>query len=151
MASKKKNGLKNTVEIVPHVEIPKDLLLNMDKALGEARRVFTHITALGHHKGVRTPRIDIVDGGREFIVRADIPGVPRNRVRVDVTSHSLQISADRDIHKESKGKGVIHHERRHSSYKRILSLPALVEPKKFKIKMTDGVLEITIPKKPARK
>lgn len=92
------------------------------------------------------PYVDVVDRGNDVIVTADLPGVDKNDIKVDVRGDVLEISAERKTEKEEKEKGYLRHERSYNRFYRSIRLPAPVEKDKAKANFNNGVLEITLPK-----
>jgi len=95
---------------------------------------------------VKIPKADIVDDGKAFIVKAEIPGVPKEKVEINITQFQLEIKAEVDKDVEEKGKGFVRRERRHSSYFRAIPFPTAVIPEKAEAKMEHGILKVTVPK-----
>jgi len=95
---------------------------------------------------VKVPKADIVDDGKAYIIRAEIPGVPKEKVDINITQFQLEIKADVERDVEEKGKGYVRRERRHSSYFRSIPFPTAVVPDKAEAKMEHGILRITVPK-----
>jgi HSP20 family protein len=95
---------------------------------------------------VKVPKADIVDDGKAYIIKAEIPGVPKEKVDINVTQFQLEIKADIERDVEEKGKGFIRRERRHSSYFRSIPFPTAVVPDKVEARMEHGILRITVPK-----
>ncbi len=90
--------------------------------------------------------IDVVERGNEVIVTADMPGVDKNDIKIDVRdSDVLEISAQKRFEKEEKEKGYVRHERSYNRYYRSIKLPAPVDKTKAKAVYNNGVLEITLP------
>jgi HSP20 family protein len=94
-------------------------------------------------------KIDVKENGGAYVVRADIPGVKKEDIKVDVEGNMVSISAEVKEEKEQKEGGrVIRSERYYGSMSRSFSLGQDVDEKTAKAKYTDGVLELTLPKKP---
>lgn len=94
---------------------------------------------------------DVIDEGKQFQVKLDVPGVKKNEINLNVTDNSLEVSAEHKEESEEKKKNYLRKERSQVSYYRTLPLSEAVVPGKTKAKLTDGVLTITLPKsKPTR-
>lgn len=115
--------------------------------LGELRsrfdRMFADITD-GRERGW-TPAIDVQRDNGNLVVRADVPGITPEEVKVEVEDDILTVSGAHEEGKEEKSKHYLRRERRYGSFSRSLALPAGVEAKKIKAKTHDGVVEVTIP------
>ena len=91
-------------------------------------------------------RCDVVDEGDKLSVTVDIPGVKKNEIKLNVTDNSLEISAEHKEHEEEKKKNFLRKERSELSYYRTIPLPEKVQSSKTKAKLTDGILNISLPK-----
>ncbi|MFB5597618.1 MAG: Hsp20/alpha crystallin family protein [Nitrosopumilaceae archaeon] len=89
---------------------------------------------------------DIIDEGKQLRVKVDIPGVKKNEIDLNVTDNSVEISAKHKEEEEEKKKNYLRKERSQVSYYRTIPLPEKVLSGKTKAKLTDGVLNITLPK-----
>jgi len=89
---------------------------------------------------------DIMDEGKQLRVKIDVPGVTKKDVTINVTDNSLEISAEHKEESEKKEKNYLRKERSNVSYYRVLPLPEKIVSTKVKSKLTDGVLEIILPK-----
>jgi len=96
---------------------------------------------------VRHARYDLIDAGNEFRVRAEVPGITKEKLNVTVTSRSVEIvgEAGTDIHEENEG--FVRRERGYSRIQRTLSFPEEVISEKAEATLKDGLLEIKLPKK----
>ena len=92
-----------------------------------------------------TPAIDVVREEDKLIVRADIPGIKPEDVKIEVEDDILTISGQHEEHTEEQHKRYVRHERRCGSFSRSMALPAGVEAKDIKATTHDGVIEVTIP------
>jgi len=90
---------------------------------------------------------DLIDTGSKFIVRAEVPGIPKDKIDITVTKDDIEISAETGTEKEEKEKGYILRERAYSGVCKKLSFPEEVLPEKAESILKNGVLEVTIPKK----
>jgi len=89
---------------------------------------------------------DIIDEGKTLKITADVPGVKKNEIDLNVTENSIEIKAGHKEDTEEKKKNYLKKERSEVSYYRTLSLPDKVIPGRTKANLTDGVLSITLPK-----
>ena len=92
-----------------------------------------------------TPSIDVVREGGNLVVRADVPGIKPEEVKIEVEDDILTVSGKHEERKEEKDKQFLRRERRYGSFSRSMVLPAGVDAKKIKAKTRDGVVEVTIP------
>jgi HSP20 family protein len=93
-------------------------------------------------------KVDVTENNGAYVVRADIPGVKKEDISVDVDGNMVSISAEVRKEKEEKqGTRVIRSERYVGSMSRSFSLAHDVDDKGAQAKYTDGVLELTLPKK----
>ncbi len=90
---------------------------------------------------------DLADKGDKFVLTADLPGMNKDEVSINVTDGEVEISAEHKESKEEKAKGYIRKERAHVRYQRTLSLPAEIVASKVAAKMNNGILTVEFPKK----
>lgn len=95
----------------------------------------------------RVPRVDLEDRGNEYRLRAELPGIPRDRVNVNVTPDRLEVKAEAATEKEEKAEGRYYRESGRRSFYRSLPLPSDADPDKVEARMQDGCLEVSIGKK----
>ena len=89
---------------------------------------------------------DVIDEGNQFRVKMDVPGIKKNEVKLNVTDNSLEVSAEHKEESEEKKKNYLRKERSQVSYYRSLPLSEKIISGKVMAKLTDGVLDITLPK-----
>jgi len=92
-----------------------------------------------------TPAIDVIHENGNLVIRADVPGIKPEEVKIEVEDDILTVSGEHEERKEQKDKSYLRRERRYGSFRRSMALPAGVEAKKIKAKTHDGVVEVTIP------
>lgn len=100
--------------------------------------------ALG--KGMWTPAVDIYETDDAVVVKAELPGLEKNQISVDVKDGILTLHGERKFEKEVKEENYHRIERAYGSFHRSFSLPSSVEQEKIGAKFKDGVLEVTLPK-----
>jgi HSP20 family protein len=96
---------------------------------------------------VRYPSLDLVDNGDSYTVKAELPGITKDELKINVTKGGLDISAEVEEEKEEKGKKYIHRERSYSGFRRYLVFPKEVIPEKVKAEIKNGILTVKVPKK----
>jgi HSP20 family protein len=94
-----------------------------------------------------TPQIDVQHRGDAIVVRADLPGVSKEDVQVDVQDDALIISGQRREEREEGGddQGYRMVERSYGSFYRSVPLPQGTNPDGIQAVMRDGVLKVTLP------
>lgn len=97
------------------------------------------------------PRIDLAESENEITVKAELPGVEPNEVSVDVIGNTLTIRGEKKQEKEEKRENYHCVERQYGSFHRSVQLPASVDPNKVEAVFKNGVLTITMPKRPEAK
>ena len=100
-----------------------------------------------------SPRIEILDRDGKYVVRAELPGLTKDDIKVEVTDEVVTIQGERKHEKEEKREGYYYGERAYGSFYRAIPLPEGTEPAKATAEIHNGVLEVTIPapKKPEKK
>jgi HSP20 family protein len=93
-----------------------------------------------------SPRVDISETDNEFVVKAEIPEVKKEDVKVSVDNGVLTIQGERKQEKEEKGKKFHRVERYYGSFVRSFTLPDNVDETKVKATFKDGMLSLQIPK-----
>jgi len=106
-------------------------------------RMFEELTE--GRRGQWTPAIDVIHDNSNLVLRADVPGIKAEEVKIEVEDDILTVSGEHEETKEEKDKNFLRRERRYGSFRRSMALPAGVDPKKIKAKTRDGVVEVTIP------
>jgi HSP20 family protein len=96
-------------------------------------------------QSVWSPQVEVFRRGSELVVRADLPGMNRDDVQVDVDNDVLTISGERRQENEENREGVFRSERSYGQFYRAIPLPENVDASKVKASFNDGVLEVTAP------
>jgi len=99
----------------------------------------------------REPFIDVMEKDKEIIATAEMPGLEKKDIKINVTEDMLEISAETKQEEKKEEKGYIYRERRSGSYYRAISLPSPVDPDNSKATYENGVLEIKMPKTEVKK
>ncbi len=93
-----------------------------------------------------SPSIDVKENEKEFIIKAEIPGVEEKDVEVTVSNDSVTIRGEKKEEKEDKDKNYYYMERSYGSFHRIIPLAAEVESGRAQARFKNGVIDIKIPK-----
>lgn len=139
---------------VPRVWSPKSVFEEIDRWFEDVRndldsRFWGPSYRLGRGlatRAVRSPALDIKDTGKELIVTAELPGVNKEDVEIHVTREGLELRAETKSEAEKDEEGYSYRERGYRSFYRSVALPAEVVPDSAKASLTDGLLEVRIPK-----
>jgi HSP20 family protein len=92
------------------------------------------------------PAVDITETAEEFVVKADLPDLNKEDIKVSVEGDMLRISGERKQEKEEKNKKLHRVERYYGSFMRAFTLPDNVDGAKLQAKYTNGVLTVNLPK-----
>ncbi len=92
-----------------------------------------------------SPRMDLHEADGAIELTAELPGLARDDVHIDLQDDVLTISGEKKSSTESREKGFRMIERRYGSFSRSVRLPAGVQPDKVAATMKDGVLTIKAP------
>lgn len=94
----------------------------------------------------RSPLIDLADNGKDYIVRAEIPGIEKEDLNIELTENSIEISGEMKADEKEEGKGYLRRERRYAKFYRSLPLPESILTEKADAELKDGVLTVKLPK-----
>jgi HSP20 family protein len=97
------------------------------------------------HERSWTPAVDVMRDNGNLVVRADIPGITPDEVKIEVEDDILTVSGAHEAETERKDEHYVRRERRYGSFMRSMALPPGVDPKQIKARTKDGVVEVTIP------
>lgn len=93
-----------------------------------------------------TPLVDITEDDKEYLIKAELPEVKKEEVKVTVENGLLTITGERKIEKEEKGKRYHRVERAYGSFVRSFSLPDDADGNKVNAEFKDGVLRVHVAK-----
>ena len=91
------------------------------------------------------PAMDLVEADGAYVLRADLPGLRADDVRIEIEENVLTISGERWTQHERRSDGYYRFERASGAFARQLTLPAGVDGDGIEAKFSDGVLEVRIP------
>lgn len=93
-----------------------------------------------------TPLVDITEDEKEYLIKAELPEVNKEDVKVTVENGILTITGERKFEKEEKGKKYHRIERAYGSFVRSFTLPESAAGDKVSADFKDGVLKVHLPK-----
>ena len=95
---------------------------------------------------VRPPAVDIFDEKDDIVVKAELPGMEKDNIEVNLTDRTLTIKGEKKKEEEVKKENYYRSERSYGSFLRTLELPKEVQSDKVKAAFKNGILEIRMPK-----
>ena len=99
----------------------------------------------------RVPLVDLEDRGEDYMLKAEMPGFKKEDIEIEVQENSVEVTGRVGLKYDKKAKGYICKERACESFYRIVRLPEEVKTEDVKANLSDGVLEIVLPKKSPKK
>jgi len=99
----------------------------------------------GFVPGDWSPRVDVLEREGQLVIRADLPGLSKEDVKVDVSDELITIQGERKHHKKEEREGYCYSECSYGSFYRTIPLPAGAEASKATAQFHNGVLEIAVP------
>jgi len=97
------------------------------------------------------PQVDITEDDKEYLVKAEVPEVKKEDIKVRVEDGTLCITGERKSEKEEKGKKFHRIERAYGSFERSFTLPDDADATKVSSEFKDGMLQVHLPKNPNAK
>jgi HSP20 family protein len=97
------------------------------------------------------PPMDLVETDDHFVLRADLPGMTEDDVKIEFEDGTLTVSGERKAEHEAKNEGYYRVERAFGAFSRSLTLPQGIDPEAVSASFDNGVLEVRIPKPEERK
>jgi HSP20 family protein len=97
------------------------------------------------------PAMDLVETDDHFVLRADLPGMSEDDIKLEFEDGTLTVAGERKAEHESKNEGYYRVERAFGSFSRSLTLPKGIDPEAVTARFDRGVLEVSIPKPEERK
>jgi HSP20 family protein len=103
---------------------------------------------LGGATSMYSPQFDLKETKDAYMLKADLPGVKENDVEINVTGNTLQISGSRQEERTDEGERYYRAERSYGQFSRTVTLPEGADFEHVNAEMKEGVLTVTIPKRP---
>jgi len=97
-------------------------------------------------QGAWIPPVDIYETGDSIVIKAELPGISKEDITLEVKDNTLAIRGEKKFEKDVKEENYHRVERSYGAFQRAFSLPSTVQQDKVKAKFRDGILEVTLPK-----
>ncbi len=97
------------------------------------------------------PVVDIYDNDDSIVIKAELPGVDKKDISIDVQDRLLTLKGERSTDREVKEEKYFRRERSYGSFQRVFSLPVDVDAGKIEASYAHGLLKIEIPKPETQK
>ncbi|MGH8094530.1 MAG: Hsp20/alpha crystallin family protein [Chthoniobacterales bacterium] len=98
-----------------------------------------------------SPQVDITEDDKEYLIKADLPEMKKNEIKVNVENGVLTVSGERKTEKEEKNKKFHRIERSYGTFQRSFALPEDADGTKVAAEFKEGVLRVHLPKNPVAK
>jgi len=95
-----------------------------------------------------SPSFDVKETKDGFVFKADLPGIKESDLDIQLTGQRLTVSGKREAEKRDENERYFTWERSYGSFSRVFTLPDGVDGEHVAANMSDGVLTLTVPKKP---
>jgi HSP20 family protein len=92
------------------------------------------------------PALDVWETDTEVVYAFDLPGIPEEKISIEIQDDTLTVSAEREKATEESGDRFFRYERRYGTFSRAVGLPQGVDADKVAASYRDGVLEVRAPK-----
>jgi HSP20 family protein len=99
----------------------------------------------------QTPAVDVREAEDEYVMEAELPGLTEKDIDLNVEENILTLSSKKEENKEEEKNGYLISERRKHEFARTFVLPKDVDREKIKAEFKNGLLVVSIPKKPEAK
>lgn len=124
---------------------------DMDKMLEDffgrrARPWWPERWARAEEMEVKLPIVDVFEEKDDIVVKAELPGMEKDNIEVNLTDHTLTIKGEKKKEEEVKEENYYRSERSYGSFVRTVELPKDVRADKVKAAFKNGILEVRMPK-----
>lgn len=135
--------------LIPTLQHSKDSLTSLHQGINQ---LFDNIwqrpstTSFPSEQGFLNPKVDISDTEKEYVVTAELPGVEKKDISLEIQDRILTIKGHKQLNHQEKNKNYYLVERTYGTFSRSFELPQPAESQDVKAKFDNGVLTICIPK-----
>lgn len=93
-----------------------------------------------------TPAVDVYETPETIVMKADLPGLTREHIEIQLRDKTLTLKGERRFAKEAEEENYLRIERAYGAFQRSFTLPATIRQEQIRAVFRDGVLELTLPK-----
>ena len=140
--------------LTPYRRNQQQISYNPFREMEEMERAFfgEPFGSFFHSGDIAEFKTDITDQGDSFLLEADLPGFAKEDIHLDISGDTLTINAERHSEYEDKDKkgNYVRCERSYGQYSRTFDV-SMIDQEKIAAKLENGVLKLTLPKKPEEK
>ncbi|HYA77185.1 MAG TPA: Hsp20/alpha crystallin family protein [Verrucomicrobiae bacterium] len=133
--------------------VPSDLYEAFDDTFERFRKDFEDVIfpsywdkAMALLPETRVPAVDLEDNGKDYCLKAEMPGFKKEEIEIDVDNNSVVITGTAGWKYDKKEHEYICKERACKTFYRIVDLPEEIKVDEVSADLTEGVLQITLPK-----
>ncbi len=94
-----------------------------------------------------SPSVDVYEKSDKYVINAEIPGLSKEEIKIDVKDGALTISGEKKYEEKKEDENYIRVERRYGKFERRFNLPENVNVESVSANYKNGVLEVSLPKK----
>jgi HSP20 family protein len=131
---------------------PYDLWMDMDQLFDQFRSNFDDLfwrprsSIMSTFDDLRTPMMDVADLGNKYEMKVEMPGIPKEKINIDVSPNAIEISAKHETTENDKKKNWLRKERSSMSFYRRAEFPAEIKSDQAEAEFKDGVLTLALTK-----
>ena len=119
---------------------------NLDRGIAAALNAATRSVNSEESNGSWAPAVDIFEKGDDLVIRAELPGISRDEIEINIEENTLTLRGERKQDVEADEGKSYRSERTFGVFTRRFSLPTTVDAGRISATCKDGVLEIVLPK-----
>jgi len=116
----------------------------------QMNRLFRNIWGGGQRDeadyGAWMPAVDLREEEKQYVIEADLPGVKKDDIEINIENNVLSLSGERRFENEEKKDAYHRIERTYGKFMRSFTLPVRVDTEKVSATYKDGILEVKVPK-----
>jgi HSP20 family protein len=131
---------------------PYDLWTDIDQLFDQFRSNFDDLfwrpdsSISSTFDELRAPMMDVADLGNKYEMKVEVPGIPKEKINIEVSPNAIEISAKHETKEDDKNKNWLRRERSSMSFYRRTEFPAKIKSDQVEAEFNDGVLTLALPK-----
>ncbi len=120
---------------------------SFDRLFEESVRALSPNTSRDSEQEAWSPKVDIYEDDDRYILKADLPGLNKEDIQVDLNDNTLRISGEKKNVEKTSKDNYVRLERKYGKFVRSFTVSDNIDTQNIKANYKDGVLEVTLPKK----